>query len=677
MTQLINGMRRTAQTLPEVAVRIERDLTALGLHVWGPSHLHTVARRLTDQLPALQGRLDLILATPDRTLGKDGLLWADESAWLSKSPAEGTTNAQVLATRLRTEITAHALTPETVAALERHKNDPYFALAFTQLIGPAQLRALIARAYGSGLPPSERPLQYDVATQDRLTTILSTLLATASRGAGRLTLPPDYTNLLTADLHLPENAFALKRLLQDGTFDHAFLLTLVRKLYDLDLAHPPDLSLPRDTWTNPGPRDASPGDLSPMGTALVALAHHPAVAQDFFTDPDRRPLAYLMRTHPWHGTAGTDLAWAIESATTEFRDHDLPPAESRGYKSALLASWALHFWSDPKVRTNLPESRLHVGRILAAYIGDIHRDTKSFSDKSPGVVMSSDPDKNLPGAEPYGAKFNSEELRNLMRWTFDDDSAFETVVAAHGEYSSRMLDDAARRIAQEVENACTAWRRSHPGATQKEFDAMRQELLEEHMSRSGGGELAHAARSLAVTTWVIADAAQISRIEEAKEHDARLAAFKKMAESVVEFVAGPSEQVVGLISVTAENSVFRSEDTSREETARKDADTALSVTKHMFGDLTAAAMMRHGLFGDGTPPARTHPYHYKDFSPGADGHFLVDGRIRAWADMNQAQREAYEEWLAVNAVGRVYSRPSEAIAVGFKESESNYSGHRP
>ncbi|MFC6536354.1 hypothetical protein ACFQES_05955 [Nonomuraea salmonea] len=86
MTQLINGMRRTAQTLPEVAVHIERNLSALGLHMWGPSHLHTVARRLADQLPALQGRLDLILATPDRTLGKDGLLWADESAWLSKSP---------------------------------------------------------------------------------------------------------------------------------------------------------------------------------------------------------------------------------------------------------------------------------------------------------------------------------------------------------------------------------------------------------------------------------------------------------------------------------------------------------------------------------------------------------------------------------------------------------------
>ncbi|GAA3098705.1 hypothetical protein [Nonomuraea salmonea] len=259
MTQLINGMRRTAQTLPEVAVHIERNLSALGLHMWGPSHLHTVARRLADQLPALQGRLDLILATPDRTLGKDGLLWADESAWLSKSPRRR--HHQRPASRHPPPHRAHRPRPHPGNSRRPgtpQKNDPYFALAFTQVIGPAELRSLIARAYGAGLPPSERPLQYDVATQDRLTTILSTLLATASRGVGRLTLPPDYTDLLTADLHLPENAFALKRLLQDGTFDHTFLLTLIRKLYDLDVAHPPDLSLPPRHVDDPRPPATPP-----------------------------------------------------------------------------------------------------------------------------------------------------------------------------------------------------------------------------------------------------------------------------------------------------------------------------------------------------------------------------------------------------------------------------------
>ncbi|MEV4805160.1 hypothetical protein AB0K18_34610 [Nonomuraea sp. NPDC049421] len=673
MTRLINAMRRTARTLPEVAVRIERDLTALGLHVWGPSHLHTVARRLTDELPALQGRLDLILATPDRTLGKDGLLWADESAWLSKSPAEGTTNAQLLTTRLRTELTAHALTPETVAALERHKNDPYFALAFTQLISPAELRTLIARAYGPGLPPSERPLQYDVATQDRLTTILSTLLATASRGAGRLTLPPDYADLLTADLHLPENAFALKRLLQDGTFDHTFLLTLVRKLYDLDLAHPPDLSLPRDMWTTPGPRDTSAGDLSPMGTALAALAHHPAVAQDFFTDPARRPLAHLMRTHPWHGTAGTDLAWAIESATTEFRDHDLPPAESRGYKSALIASWALHFWSDPKVQKNLPESRLHVGRILAQFTGDVHRAAGSFSEEIPGVVMYEDPDKNLRGIEPYGTRINARELRGLLAWAFCDEEAFKSVSAAHGAYAAAMLDEVASKVALEVEAAFDAWRTAHPGATDQEKAAMRQDILEEHMARSGGAEFSRAARSLSRATWAISDAAQIGDISAAAENDARMSTFKELAKGVVELAPGPPGMFIGVIAESATTSIFGKIRTSEEERVRQEADSALRTTQNMFADVTVRAMMRHGLFGDAT--AITHPYRHEDFSPGAEGHFLKDGQIPPPTEMSPAQRIAYQDWLGLNETGRVFGRPDESIEIGFHSAEAYYSGN--
>ncbi|MEV4563561.1 hypothetical protein AB0K12_07310 [Nonomuraea sp. NPDC049419] len=675
MTRLINGMRRTAQTLPEVAVHIERHLTALGLQVWGPSHLHTVARRLTDQLPALQGRLDLILATPDSTLGEDGLLWADESAWLSKSPAEGTTNAQSLTTRLRTELTAHALTPETVAALERHKNDPYFALAFTRLIGPAELRTLIARAYGSGLPPSQRPLQYDVATQDRLTTILSTLLATASRGAGRLTLPPDYTGLLTADLHLPGNAFALKRLLQDGTFDHTFLLTLVRKLYDLDLAHPPDLSLPRDAWTTPSPRDTTPGDLSPMGTALAALAHHPAVAQDFFTDPDRRPLAYLMRTHPWHGTAGTDLAWAIESATTEFRDHDLPPGESRGYKSALIASWALHFWSDPKVQSNLSGSRPHVARILATYISDVHRDTQAFSDEVPGVVTSLDPDKNVKGLEAYGARFSSSDLTKIMTWAFVDEGAFETVATAHGLYSAEVLDQLAGKVSAEVQADFTEWRHSHPETTPQQLKAKWQDILEERMSRSGGAAFSRAACDLSMTTWAITDAANISMISAAKEDDARLTFFKDLAEQAVGFLAGPPGTLVGTVAETARDQMFGQIKPSHEETARQDADTAVGAAKHMFTDLTAAAMMRHGLFGDAAAQARSHPYHHADFSPGTPGHFLDDGHLIPWADMNADQRRAYDEWLRLNDTGRVFAAPDAAITSGFRDAKNIYSGH--
>ncbi|TYB68852.1 hypothetical protein FXF51_10105 [Nonomuraea sp. PA05] len=674
MTRLINGLRRVSGLIPELDLQVERALTSLGVRVWGPSALPAIAREMSARVPALQGRLDLILAEPDRRSGADGLLWADESDWLSKSPAEGAATAGRLARLLRAKISDHTLDAETVAQIELHKNDPYFALAFVADIPPEELKLLINRAYGSDLPPSERPLQRDAATPDRLLTMLSTLLGTASRGVGRLRPADDYAARLVEGVGDRQQAFAVKRLLADGEFEPSFLLAVVRKLYDADLAHPPDLSLPRDAYTMPGARDAFPGDLSPMGTALVALAHHPAVAQDFFTDPERRPLDYLMRRHAWEGGGDGELGWALEVAATEFRDHGLPPGGSRGYKSALIASWAVRFWSGAKVQANLPNTRANFGNVLAQYTGDVHRDTQSFTDKLPGVVTGQNPDKNLLGEEPYGAKFTAPEIRTAMRWAFTDDEAFRTVAAAHGMYAAKTLDELAAKIRREVDADFAAWHESHPAATKAELDTIRQDILEERMNRSGGAEFARATRSLSMTTWVITDAANVSRIGEAKENDARTATFKEMTEKVVGLVPGPQGMFVGLLVEHAKSTVFGHIKSSHEQQARKHADTAMGAAKHMFEDLTAATMMRRGLFGDESVPAKTHPYRYADFSPGSRGHFMTDGEIKSWADMKADEREAYDEWLKLNETGRVFKGPGDAIALGFKEAETSYSG---
>ncbi|MEV4573922.1 hypothetical protein AB0K16_11775 [Nonomuraea jabiensis] len=562
-----------------------------------------------------------------------------------------------------------------MAEIERHKNDPYFAVAFAKEIPPRELKTLINKVYGADLPQSGRPSQRDVRTQDRLLTMLSKILGTASRGVGPMKLADDYADQLVDGIENPQDAFAVTRLLQDGQFDHSFLLAVVRKLYDKDVAHPPDPSLPRDAWATPGPKDISPGDLSPMGTALVALAHHPAVAQDFFTDPQRKPLAYLMRQHRWDGDADVDLGWAIQEAGTKFRDHDVPPGNSRGYKSALIASWAAHFWSDAKVQKNLPHTRANLGEILAQYTGDLHRDLQSFSAKSPAVVTGSDPDKNLQGVEPYGAKFNAPDVKKAMTWAFADDDAFQTVAAAHGLYSAKVLDELAAKIAKEVDADFAAWRKSNPEATRQQLDAARQDILEERTSRSGGAEFSRATRGLGMTTWVITNTANITKIGEAKESDARAAAFKEMTEKVVGLAPGPQGKFVGLLVDEAKSAIFGKMDSGHEGQARQDADTAMGAAKHMFTDLTAATMMRHGLFGDGSVPAETHPHRYKDFSPGSKGHFMVNGEIKSWADMNADEREAYDEWLTLDGPGRVFGRPDDAIALGFKEAETNYSGH--
>ncbi|MEU8357871.1 hypothetical protein AB0C27_17800 [Nonomuraea sp. NPDC048882] len=674
MTRLIDGMKRVSGMIPDVDLQVERALTSLGVPLWGPSPLRDISRQMSDLIPSLQGRLDLILAEPDRTPGAGGTLWANESNWLSSSPAEGAATAKTMATKLREQVTSHSLDPHLVAEIERHKNDPYFAVAFAMEIPPRELKALINALYGAGLSASARPLQRDVQTQDRLLTMLSTILGTASRGAGRMRLPDGYADQLVDGIENGQDAFAVKRLLQDAEFDHTFLLTVVRKLYDKDLAHPPDPSLPRDPWALPGPRDAAPGDLSPMGAALVALAHHSAVAQDFFTDPQRRPLAYLMRKHHWDGTADADLAWAIKAAGTEFRDHDLPPGGSRGYKSALIASWAVHFWSDPKVQKNLPNTRGNLGTILAQYTGDIHRATRAFTQRMPGVVTGPDANKNLIGAEPYGAKFNSMSLKRAMTWAFEDPDAFKTVIAAHGQYSTEVLDELGAEIARKVTADFESWHKSHPDATKQHVATMRQKLLESRMSGSEGGEFAQAVRNLSMTTYALTDAVNIASIEAAKRDDARFAIFKEVSEKVVGLAPGPQGKFIGLLADEAKGKIFGQIKSTNEGRARTDADTALGAAQHMFTDLTMAAMMRHRLFGDEEEPPETHPYFHQDFRPGAEGHFLADGKLIPWAEMNNSQREDYEEWLTLNGIGRVFSQPDGAIADGFNAAKDHYSG---
>jgi hypothetical protein len=381
-----------------------------------------------------------------------------------------------------------------------------------------------------------------------------------------------------------------------------------------------------------------------------------------------------MRRHPWADDADKDLGWAIEAASTEFRDHDLPPGNSRGYKSALIASWAIHFWSDPKVQENLPHARTHTGRILGQYIGDLHRDLAAFYNKEPGVVIDQDPDRRLYGTEPYGAKFNGKDARKAMRWVFEDDSAFQTVATAHGLYAAKVLDELAGQTASEAKAEFSAWRTSHPEATRQQLDAKRQDILEDHVTRGAGAAFAYAAQKLSVTSWVITDAANIADIQQAKADDARFADFKKMAESVVGLAPGPSGKFVGLLVDQAKEKIFGKIDSNQENQAREGADTTADVAKNMFIDLTVATMMRHGLFGPTTSPTKAHPYNSKDFSPHAPGHFMVDGKVMSRGEMNADKLEAYDDWLTMPDTGRIFGPADQGVRTGFNDAKKYYSG---
>ncbi|MEV4391226.1 DUF6571 family protein [Nonomuraea sp. NPDC049607] len=659
MTKLIAMLKRTGPEFRESSRQVESALGRLGVELWASPALRLVADQMSAKPPDLQGRLDLILATPDVGLDREGMMWADGADWQS-STAEGAAAAQTLAARIRAQAKAGNLDAKTVAELERHKNDPLFAAAFAKELPPAELKRLISRMFRTDLPPTGRPDDKGLDTEKKVADLFSTILGTASRARK---LPDKYADELLKDLGDPQSAFALGRLLGKGTFDHAFLLNVVKRVYDYDVAHPqaraiePELPLSGTNKMRPGP------DVSPMSTVLNALINHPKVAQDFFTDSKRRPLAYLMRDRRWAPGSDKLLGEALFEAATKFRDHGMPREQSSGYKSALIASWAAHYWSEEKVQQNLANTRTWAASIQANYISDVHRAFQAPARKDIGVDPAYDPDKSLPGIEPYGAVFNKNELKTVMTWAFNDNDAFKTMAAAHAQYSVKALDETASKLAAEVRTKFAAWHKSHPGATKKQIDDKRQDILENTMSDSGGSaEFKGMVKDLSETTYAVADAGNIAKIEEAKKNDERYAMYKDMVTKIIDLVPGPPGKFVGLLVDQAKDHIYGQFTPNQEGEAKKAAANAMDDAKVMFEDATAAAMMRHGLFGDGSVPAPTHPYASTERPKAPENDFLVNGKIISKDKMSESQKTAYDEWLhRTPATDRVFFGVDDAI----------------
>ncbi|MFI7114142.1 hypothetical protein ACIBK9_48065 [Nonomuraea sp. NPDC050227] len=642
MTKLIAMLKRTGPEFRESSRQVESALGRLGVELWASPALRSVADQMSAKPPDLQGRLDLILATPDVGLDREGMMWADGADWQS-STTEGAAAAQTLAATIRAQAKAGTLDAKTVAQLEKHKNDPLFAAAFAKELPPAKLKRLISRMFRTDLPPIGRPDDKDLDTEKKVADLFSTILGTASRARK---LPDKYADELLKDLGDPQSAFALGKLLGKGTFDHAFLLNVVKRVYDYDVAHPqaraiePELPLSGTNKVRPGP------DQSPMSAVLNALIHHPKVGQDFFADPKRRPLAYLMRERRW--TPGSDklLGEALFEAATKFRDHGMPREQSSGYKSALIASWASHYWAEEKVQQNLPNTRTWAASLYANYISDVHRANQAPATKEYGVDAAYDPDKSLSGVQPYGAVLNKDELKKAMTWAFNDNEAFKTVAAAHAQYSVKVLDETASELAAEVRSKFAAWHKSHPGATKEQIDQKRQEILENTMSSGGGSfQFQGMVDDLSETTYAITDAGNIAKIEEARKNDERYAMYKNMVTKIIDLAPGPQGKFVGLLVGQAKEHIYGQFTSKSEDKAKVAAGNAIEDAGIMFRDATAAAMMRHGLFGDGSAPAPTHPYASKQYPKGSPGDFLANGKIIPKDQMNLDQRRAYREWL--------------------------------
>ncbi|NJP93670.1 hypothetical protein HCN51_30225 [Nonomuraea sp. FMUSA5-5] len=665
MTQLISLMKRLSTSIPEVGAQVDKALSTVQLSLYGPGTARDIGHQISTKVPDLQRRLDLMLAAEKVTLDTSKSLWADESAWLSDTPAAGAATAKRLADALRTAMKNGTIDPQTLAELQKHQNDPYFALAFATQLPPRELKQVLTSLYRrqttvTGSDPEA------IAQLDKLSAALSTTLATASRGAGDMKLPKNYADQLLQHLDTPETAFALNKLLRTGTFDDTFLREIATKVYDHERQQPQSSLY----WRNLMPATQPSNDLpaaykDPMAAVAAALAHNPRAAQDFLTDPQRKPLDYLMRERVWYEATDSDLGHALEAATTRIRDHDLPPEQSRGYKSALIASWAMRFWSNPKVQDNLRNTRQSVGNILSSYMGDLNRTTMDRLAHKAGVV-SRDPDTNLEGTQAYGASLDRDGIKGVMKWAFADPGVFKTVVTAQGQYSLDVLNERAAKLSELNRADLEEWRKAHPHATTAELNDQRQEILEKRMTSSDGATFSQTIERLSRTFYIVTEAGNIANITKADEHDKMFGAFKEAITSVADLVPGPQGKIAGLLFDKAKAQVYGQFVGEQGAVARSQAKSTTGQTIDMFTDITADAMMRHGLFGDGEVPARTHPYASLNYPRGSAGDFMNGGEIIPWSKMTEEQREAYTEWVTHPDIGAVFRDPSNAVNDGFK-----------
>ncbi|GAA2211415.1 hypothetical protein GCM10009850_068740 [Nonomuraea monospora] len=655
MTQLISEFKRVDRAWPDADAQIARALSSIGTSMTGPGLLRDVASQIAQHIPDLQRRLDLIISTQKIGLDK-GVVWADETLWVSSSPASGAAAARTVAGQLRKAVEDVAngrgtLSKETLDLLERHQHDPYFAVALAKEIPPKELKALLERLYlahrGSLGDDWAKPSSSSV--MDQLARALSVTLGTASRGVGDMKLPKTYVDELIATDDDPMSGRMVDELLRYGTFDDAFLREVANKVFD-----------------NAQKPASEQQDIIKFGPGLAAaLANNARVAQDFFTDPARKPLSFLMRDNFW-GSGNGELGRAIEAATMTFRDHGQPPGSSRGYKSALIASWAAHFWSDPRAQANLPDTKQNAARMFSAYMGDVHRAAITDFPEPMGANPQPDSDPNLPGKQPYGAMFDSGAVKKVMTWAFKDPQALKIAVEGHGEYSTKVLDAQGKVIRDTVNAEFAEWQSAHPDASEEEQQAHRQKLLTDNMNSNPGKLFNAQANALGKSLHLMVDAGNLTNINEADQKDQKSQAFKDGVSRTLKLVLTPAGDWVVAGYEFLEGPVSDSIKHTEGKAARSQGEEALRESQRLFKDLTANVMMRYGLFGDESAKGSAHPHASENYAERSGGDFLVNGQIIPRDQMTWQQRIAYDEWLKSSPAAAVFREVDRAVWEGFQ-----------
>ncbi|MFC5834144.1 hypothetical protein [Nonomuraea insulae] len=589
------ALGRTGSAIESGEQQLRRTLERFDLDASYLTAFREAANWISAKRPELRRRKETISEQSKwgaPSLTANGMVGFDE-ALFSKSSNDP--DVYAAASHLAAYPADGKINESALAALEKRALDPEFATKLMHALGTETFLKIMNRS-----------VHQEDKKNERLQAALSKAL-----GAASPRLDANWRKELTADLSRGQH-YGLARALKYGTFDHDFLLDVARKVDAAERAARGETGLRHS---------------HAMSDVFEALGRHPAAAQEFFAYDSTALKFYVNEMSLKDG--GAALGKALEAATMTYRDHaGTPQNPSRGYLSAKLASDLIHLQHERLQADEHPKSLVaagSIGRILAAYISDVNRVAGTPGPERPGVFREDYP--NLPGREDWGAQFNKDELRGVMREAFKEDGiAFGVVTAAQTAWSDRLLDHGAGQLA----------------------------------AKHGTGSLHTAGSEIGAGFGIITDAAGLAGIEKGQELDEDQKRNMKILMAVVNSgLAVPQAgswpigaAVVGAWTGMIEDSVK----STSEKKAIFAANNAREQTLFLVHQLTAQAMFNHGLFGSADPPAKSHPWaSLTDVGPGDDprsapNNFLKpDGTtLMTFQEMTAGdgrRQNAYRAWL--------------------------------
>ncbi|WP_440067224.1 hypothetical protein [Streptosporangium sp. OZ121] len=636
MNDFERGLGRAQDALGRNEPQIRRTLQRFDLDASGLSALREMQSWIETSRPDLRRRNETISTKLTEwgaaTKTPSGLAAFDETLY-----GKAGQDPDVYAATLGLGRTAEdgEIDEKLLKGLEKRTGDATFAATLMNTLGTARFRELMVKTAN----------RKDDKKAQRLQAALGKTLGTATPRLGDA-----WHKELLSDLEVGrttgyigwEKGYATAAALKHGTFSTAFLLATARKIEAAD-------------------RGRVMLDPRVMAALLEGLSRDPVAAQDFFAGDPTMLKRFL--TQRRLGDDGVALGKALEAATLTFRDHDGSPQNpSRGFLSAKLASETVHLEAvrikDGKLSDSLVNAA-STGRILAGYISDINHIAQRGRDPESFGVRSAD---NLatPGPDPWGAEFNTGELRQVMKEAFTDTKAFAPVLAAQTAFTGLLLNHGAAEMAA--------------GRGSETF------LTNAKVVGAGFG--------------MITDAAGLAKIEEGKDLDeAQKRNMKMLIAGVNTGLALPQSGtwpittgVIGAWTGMAEEIAKGRE----EDNARVDANAAVDKTRGLVHDLAAQAMLKNGLFGSAEPAARNHPWAtLEGLEKGDDprdspNNFLKDdGRTLMTMDemidktaTNSTDKyrrvEAYDRWLYGGPAGKPWLDVESRLHQGFTNGFAQY-----